>query len=326
MTLGRAVTFTAIFVVSVVSSVVLVRRDRSRHPAILLSTGRPFSGVVATAPLPRRVPPAATLPSVAPPEPSASSTEPAEDLEDPMTEALCPADMVLVDATTCAERDRPCAERDASTPRRCLRYTDARCKPGLALRFCIDRYEFPDDPGALPAVMVTYESAKEACDEEGKRLCRELEWTLSCEGPEGFALPYGNAADLAACNGGHPQKPPKPEELWEPVNVSRIVTDLDGRVRSGTLDRCVSTFGAYDLTGNVAEWVVGADSGPALMGGKYSSADPTCRAIETTHQSGFRSLDTGFRCCRDPLVRVPARGRVVSRAPARTVAPKGGFD
>ena len=37
------------------------------------------------------------------------------------------------------------------------------------------------------------------CAERGKRLCGEEEWERACQGPQGFAFPYGNAHEEARC-------------------------------------------------------------------------------------------------------------------------------
>ena len=50
------------------------------------------------------------------------------------------------------------------------------------LRFCIDRYEYPNLRGVRPVVMVDYFQAENACEIEGKRLCEAEEWTFACEG------------------------------------------------------------------------------------------------------------------------------------------------
>lgn len=233
--------------------------------------------------------------------------------------------MVLAEGVMCADPERQCAARDGAGSL-CQRYEPARCRPGLSLRFCIDRYEFPNEEGALPAVMVTFAAARSACEEEGRRLCRDLEWTFACEGPSGLALPYGDELVADACNVGQSGPSVHADELWEPRNVSSVVARVDARTRSGSLARCVSPSGAFDMTGNVEEWVVGSDSSATLRGGQYTASEPTCRSERTTSQAAYRMFHTGFRCCRDPFTNLPGRSALVSEGAAAPVAPSPGFD
>ena len=87
----------------------------------------------------------------------------------------------------------------------------------------------------LPATLITFEQARGACGEEGKRLCTETEWALACEGPQAFAFPYGDARDDGACNTGKPMEHVRPEALWEARDIAAVVERVDGRVPSGSL-------------------------------------------------------------------------------------------
>jgi formylglycine-generating enzyme len=244
--------------------------------------------------------------------PSAPSTVPPSEghpdersdvVPDPLSSAVCPEGMLLVEGTTCGESRRDCAER-AAKDRSCLRYEPAACRRGLALRFCMDRDEYPNVEGMLPAVMLTFEQAESACSEEGKRLCTETEWAFSCEGPRGLAFSYGDEHDGAACNVGKSVEAVRADALWEARDVEAVVERVDGRVPIGATRRCISPFGVRDLIGNVEEWVKSDTPGitAALRGGEYAS-EPTCQSVRKTAQAGFRQFHTGFRCCRDPLAR-----------------------
>lgn len=154
----------------------------------------------------------------------------------------------------------------------------------------------------LPAAVVTFEQARAACSEEGKRLCSEMEWTFACEGPTGLAFSYGDEADPQACNVGRPAPRLAHDAMWEARDVALAVEQHDGRVASGVRKGCVGPFGARDLIGNVEEWVKSDVPGfeHALRGGRYTGS-PTCQTVRQIKQPGFRQLQTGFRCCRDPL-------------------------
>jgi hypothetical protein len=218
------------------------------------------------------------------------------------------------------KRDRHCARYAAAS-------TDCRGQPE-PMAFCIDRYEYPNLEQALPAAAVTFEQAEQACSAEGKRLCTEKEWTLACEGTE--RTPYLTGFELAqdVCNvsAAHPpagQSARRAATANEsgrlPVSdhaVSAAFAALDRRTPSGAFERCVSAFGAYDLSGNVAEWVRAEGTGhfrAGLKGGDFGGPPVPCRAVKKTAVAHLRSYGTGFRCCGDPLVplrRRPGRGYV----------------
>ena len=48
--------------------------------------------------------------------------------------------------------------------------------------FCIDMYEFPNQPGGQPTTCLTYADAEKLCTDAGKRLCTSLEWETACVG------------------------------------------------------------------------------------------------------------------------------------------------
>jgi formylglycine-generating enzyme required for sulfatase activity len=235
--------------------------------------------------------------------------------------------MVLAHGTTCAETGHTCRTRDPSLAGGCAEWAPAQCRKGLELRFCIDRDEYPNQEGMLPAAMVTFDEAAAACTEEGKRLCTEMEWLFACEGEAGLAFPYGDARDPEACNVGRKVPSVRPEELWEPRDVAAVVERVDGRTESASMPRCTSPVGARDMIGNVEEWVRSDTSSAerALRGGEYTG-DPTCAAVRKMRTPGYRQFHTGFRCCRDPLVRVPPRRAEPRENPGPGVAPKPRFD
>jgi hypothetical protein len=324
MSPGRFVTFAAILGASLAVARGLVRGHRSLEasprPARSAAPKPSAPRTVSAASASRTTQAGSSVPTVGKGEPSRAAAA-AEAPEDPLTLALCPAGMVLVDGTTCAVSVHRCVVPDPDDVLGCRRFAPAECRPGLALRFCIDRYEYPNTEGALPAAMITAKQARSACEEEGKRLCRDLEWTFACEGRDGLAFPYGDEYDPEACNTGRPAESVRPEELWEPRDISEAMSRVDGRARSGASRRCESPFGVFDLSGNVEEWVEssGGEGGSSLRGGDYSSTVSACRTVREMKDRAFRTVHTGFRCCRDPLVRVPRR-------PGEPVAPPARFD
>ena len=170
------------------------------------------------------------------------------------------------------------------------------------MRFCIDRFEYPNRASVLPAVMATWEEADAACRAEGKRLCTDSEWTLACEGQTRLPYPYGYARDASACNIDRPYQLPRFEAFAQTRQIASEVARLDQRVPSGSMPRCVSPFGVYDMTGNVDEWVVNEHGEPdisGLKGGYFGPIRARCRPMTTAHNRWFRFYQVGFRCCAD---------------------------
>ncbi len=200
----------------------------------------------------------------------------------PLTGALCPKGMNWVEGDFC--------------PKSAL--SAAGCRVAVrGLGFCIDIHEYPNQTGVLPAVMVSFRFAEELCTQEGKRLCSDSEWTLACRTPE----------DLQACNHGHPDPTEEPARLWARADVARNLWAMDARRPSGP-SRCVSPSGVFDLPGNVREWVRserGGSYAAALKGGGYTESSIDCERSTQTQLLDNSYPETGFRCCREPLVRLP---------------------
>lgn len=181
---------------------------------------------------------------------------------------------------------------------------------GLAtpIATCIDRYEWPNEKGAKPEVMMSYLEAEAKCKGAGKRLCTEFEWETACEGPRVLPYPYGYAHEPAACVN---------EKRYVPYDGGKLQSkERDVRRReverlyqaepSGSRPRCESPSGAFDLVGNVEEWV--STSRPewpyasSLKGGYWSKAWSGCRGTNDSHAPRFRFYQIGFRCCAEPEV------------------------
>ena len=95
-----------------------------------------------------------------------------------------------------------------------------------------------DDPRlntpSQPVVGVNWYDAKAYCEYRGKRLPTEAEWEKAARGPKGTLYPWGHEFDPAKANFG------KHHEATMPVDAYP-----DG----------VSYYGAYNMAGNVFEWV-----------------------------------------------------------------------
>lgn len=172
--------------------------------------------------------------------------------------------------------------------------------------YCIDTYEHPNVAGARPTFMASFDDAVTSCAAVGKRLCTADEWERACRGPQGRLHPYGDERDATACNTPIEGSGP-PAGAPAPVAVA------------GAFPRCVSAEGVFDLDGNLSEWVDQPWSGAPEPFAVDAVVDPAswrtvrggtmwsrtfygqdCTSAHGHHRSTFRSMDDGFRCCRDP--------------------------
>ncbi len=222
--------------------------------------------------------------------------------------AVCPDDMVLVDGWFCPILAYPCARYvDRREKYRCAEYARQRRCRGEPdhRRYCIDRYEWPNRVGAKPLVYVNWHEAKAKCQGVGKRLCRRSEWVLACEGPKRMPYPWGYVRQPSPCN--IDRAPIAFDALaMEATETRQLELDrLWQGDRIGSHPDCVSSFGVYDLSGNVDEWTDNQADNPdtkkpsTLNGGYWGPVRDTCRLTTKSHGPKFRFYQVGFRCCRD---------------------------
>ena len=184
------------------------------------------------------------------------------------TSLKCPAGMIL--------------KTTARFPRRSIKRGKIKGKKAIALAvsgkaYCIDAYEYPGR-GRRPKTNVTFKGAQSLCMQANKRLCTPSEWRRACIGRRGAKYPYGKKFNPKRC----------------------VTEDEEGEERrltkSGSMKRCKSASGAYDMSGNAAEWT----EGQRVYGGYYASDedDSSCQAGGRRNASSKRSY-IGFRCCTD---------------------------
>jgi formylglycine-generating enzyme required for sulfatase activity len=150
--------------------------------------------------------------------------------------------MVDVEGDYCPYVEQKCLRYlDPHTKLQCAEFAKAPSSTHCSLptqhkHFCVDRYEWPNKAGAMPAVMASYEEAKTSCEAVGKRLCSDTEWTLACEGPERLPYPYGSGftRDAEACNIDKPYIWPSPEKVYDPQTQAAELARLDQREPSGS--------------------------------------------------------------------------------------------
>jgi hypothetical protein len=239
----------------------------------------------------------------------------------------CPERMIEVDGNFCTDIMHRCikggrthTEEETEEPE--PYYCDAY-QPGFAKcldkeepkHFCIDEFEYPNQSGAIPIVMVSWFEAKRLCEVQSKRLCGDDEWTLACEGPERLPFPYGWARHSTACNIGHLWVQPNDGILGSrsvsPSEIQAEVDRLSRRVPSGALPRCKSPYGVMDMSGNVDEWTTnvmlhGKPYQSAFKGGHWiSGARNRCRPVTVSHDENTYYYCEGFRCCAEQTYAEP---------------------
>ena len=229
----------------------------------------------------------------------------------------CGTGMVEVEGDYCPELpEQKCLKWASTTTKgRCAEFapSEACAAPTVRKHFCMDRFEYPNQPGDNPLVMKNWFEAKALCGAAGKRLCNDSEWTLACEGPERLPYPYGLSRDATACNIDKAPLNPNEADLRNVQRRDAEAKRLWQGEASGARDRCKSAFGVQDMTGNVDEWVVNEKGKPhnsGLKGGYWSWVRGRCRPLTDGHAEDFRYYQIGFRCCSDAP---PAGGTTASR-------------
>ncbi len=169
------------------------------------------------------------------------------------------------------------------------------------MAYCIDRFEYPNRKGEHPLIYVNWHESQKMCVSDSKRLCTEDEWTFACEGEEALPYPYGYDRDKDACLVDKPWRWFDPSAYGSKKEA--IIKELDRLwqgVPAGSLSKCKSPFGVYDMTGNVDEYTKSnAGTNPAtLKGGYWGPVRTRCRPTTKAHGPQHAFYQQGFRCCK----------------------------
>jgi subtilase family serine protease len=183
-------------------------------------------------------------------------------------------------------------------------------------------------PDVRPSVFLTWFQAQQACANAGKRLPSNAEWQAAVAGT----------------------RDPGPDDGATDCN-----TASGRRIRTGSRSGCVSAVGAFDMVGNVTEWV--ADWGPRslacrqwstkvsptgdaqclvgvrtteepgawMRGGQYETMSSGPLAIEAENGPSRNGPDVGFRCIGTAIAMVASpdliEAAVTTGPPAPSQAP-----
>lgn len=163
--------------------------------------------------------------------------------------------------------------------------------------------------GIIPQAYISRDQAEVACKNAGKRLCSDEEWLTACKGKRPTTFPYGDERKGYCNDGGSSSfnhyygeggaEPPKSSYTWENMNDSRLNQMKGTLAPAGAYKRCKSSYGVYDMVGNLHEWT-SATAG-TFRGGYYLDTTLNgegCNYRTTAHVASYHDYSTGFRCCK----------------------------
>lgn len=170
--------------------------------------------------------------------------------------------------------------------------------------------EIPQRYGNKPVIGVDWNDAAAYCARIGKRLPTEAEWERAARGTDQRLYPWGNAS---------------PNDTLANLDRCCNVKGYEALTDDGSFESGKSPYGAYDMAGNVWEWVAdwydgdyyGSSpernpTGPStgekrvLRGGGWDSAPAYVRSLARLKLSPtFRHDNIGFRCAQDVLKEPP---------------------
>ena len=168
---------------------------------------------------------------------------------------------------------------------------------------------------AVPQGYISGKEAQRACVGAKKRLCTNPEWLRACQGPKTTTYPYGTSRVPGACNDARTPHPAVScfgtsaswifsEIGWPGINQQAKTVE-----RTGNRTACVTAEGAFDMMGNLHEWIYDDPSkypSPVkaidFRGGFFADTvvnGEGCLYRTSAHDFSHWDYSTGFRCCAD---------------------------
>ncbi|RMG92654.1 MAG: hypothetical protein D6706_16480, partial [Chloroflexi bacterium] len=143
----------------------------------------------------------------------------------------------------------------------------------------------PTNLGNHPVRDVTWAEANTFCEWAGKRLPTEAEWEAAARGPYGFLYPWGD-------------------------EKTAVSLPASGTYPVGSIPENRSFFGAFDMSGNVWEWVADpytavSTSEQVIAGGANDFLDTLTFHIAGVPDSPLMRTNTGIRCAANTAVPAP---------------------